>query len=104
MIFGLEPEDLVLVGFVSGAILFVIDAIPAVLVGAILWVGLSRVKNGKPPGYLFELLYRSGAQRWVPGFGGTPHLLPAGRRELDAFPGDDDETVRSYWAGRSRLD
>src|SRR5689334_9559330 len=51
MIFGLEPEDLVLVGLVAGIILFAIDAIPAVLTGAAIWVGLSRIKAGKPAGY-----------------------------------------------------
>jgi hypothetical protein len=105
VIFGLEPEELVAVGLISGAILFIIDAIPAVLTGAVLWVGLSRLKAGKPPGYLYELYYGSGLMRWGPGFLKTPHLLPARVRVLDAFPrGDDDRDVRDYWFDRPRLD
>jgi len=104
VIFGLEPEDLVMVGLVSGVILFAIDAIPAVIAGALLWIGLSRVKAGKPPGYVYELLYRSGALRWAPSFFKVPHLLRRGWNHLDAFPGGDDELVAEYWSDRPRLD
>ena len=104
MIFGLEPEDLVMVGLVSGLILFAIDAVPAVLTGALLWIGLSRVKAGKPPGYVYELLYRSGVLRWAPSFLRAPHLLRRSVRYLDAFPGGDDDSIREYWADRPRLD
>ena len=104
VIFGLEPEDLVMVGLVSGAILFAIDAIPAVLTGAVLWIGLSRVKAGKPPGYVYELLYRSGLLRWAPSFLKVPHLIRRGVNHLDAFPGGDDEVVAEYWSDRPRMD
>lgn len=104
MIFGLEPEDLVMVGLVSGVILFTIDAVPAVLTGAVLWIGLSRVKAGKPPGHVYELLYRSGLLRWAPSFLKVPHLIRSGVRTLDAFPGGDDEVVAEYWSDRPRLD
>src|SRR5262245_41428417 len=104
VIFGLEPEDLVLVGLVSGVILFAIDAIPAVLAGAVLWIGLSRVKAGKPPGYVYELFYRSGFLRWAPSFFKVPHLIRRGRCHLDAFPGGDDDVVVEYWSDRPRMD
>ena len=104
MIFGLEPEDLVMVGLVSGLILFAIDAIPAVLAGAILWIGLSRVKAGKPPGYVVELFYRSGLLRWAPSFLRVPQLLRRNLRYLDAFPGGDDGSIQEYWSDRPRLD
>lgn len=103
VIFGLEPEEFVMVGVVSGAILFLVDAIPAVLAGAALWLGLARVKAGKPPGHLFELFYRSGLLRWLPASFRAPHLLPRRVRVLDAFEGVDDEQVREYWADRPRL-
>ncbi len=103
VLFGLEPEELVVVGLVSGAILFLIDAIPAVLAGAVMWTGLSRLKAGRPPGYLFELAYRAGLLKWAPGLFGAPHLLPPKTRHLDAFPGGDDEAVRRYWSDRPRL-
>ena len=104
MIFGLEPEDLVMVGLISGVILFVIDAIPAVITGAVLWLGLSRVKAGKPPGYLYELFYRSGVLRRAPSFLRVPHLLRRDVKHLDAFPGGNDDAAREYWFDRPRLD
>lgn len=105
MVFGLEPEDLVLVGLVAGAILFVVDPVPAVIAGAILWMGISRLKAGRPPGYVYELLHRGGLLRWAPSFLRAPHLLDPRARHLDAFPGDDDdESVRRYWFDRPRLD
>ena len=104
VIFGLEPEELVTVGLVAGAILFLVDAIPAVAVGAGLWLGLSKIKAGKPPGHLYELLYRSGLLRWAPSWLRVPHLLRRDLRYLDAFPGGSDEIARQYWADRPRLD
>jgi hypothetical protein len=104
MIFGLEPEDLVLVGLVAGTILFTVDAVPAVLTGAVLWIGLSRVKAGKPPGHVYELLYRSGALRWAPAFLKVPHLIPRGIPRLDAFPEGESNAVIEYWSDRPRLD
>jgi hypothetical protein len=104
VVFGLEPDELVLVGLVAGGILFLIDAVPAVIAGGALWLGLSRVKAGKPPGHLYELLYRSGCLRWAPGFLRAPQLLPPRLRHLDAFPGGNDDAVRDYWSERPRLD
>lgn len=104
MIFGLEPEDLVLVGLVAGIILFVVDAVPAVLTGAALWIGLSRLKAGKPPGHVYELLFRSGLLRRAPSFLRVPHLIRRGVARLDAFPGGDDDLVAEYWSDRPRLD
>ena len=104
MIFGLEPEDLVLVGLVAGIILFVIDAVPAVGVGAFLWIGLSRLKAGKPPGHVYELLYRSGLLRWAPSFLQVPHLIRRGVNRLDAFPEGACDVVTEYWSDRPRLD
>lgn len=103
VIFGLEPEELVLVGVVSGALLFLVDAVPAVGTGAALWIGLGRLKAGKPPGHLYELAYRAGILRWLPDFLRVPHLLPPGTRHLDAFPGGDDDFADAYWFDRPRL-
>ena len=106
LIFGLEPEELVLVGAVSGAILFLWDAFPALGAGAVLWIGLSRVKEGRPPGYLFNLLHRTGLLRFLPLR--VPHLvrppLPGALRRirLSAFRGHD-ELSASWWSGKPRL-
>jgi hypothetical protein len=104
VVFGLEPEELVLVGLVGGAILFLVDPLPAVVAGGALWAGLSRVKAGKPPGYLTELLYRSGLLGWAPGFLRVPQLLPRRLNRLDAFEGGSDALLREYRSDRPRLD
>ena len=103
-VFGLEPEELVLIGLAAGAILFLWDPVPAVVVGIALWLGLSRLKAGKPPGHLFELLYRSGLLRGAPEWLRAPHLLPRELRRLDVFSGGNDDAVRRYWSDRPRLD
>jgi type IV secretory pathway TrbD component len=104
VVFGLEPEELVLVGLAAGAILFLVDAVPAVLVGGGLWLGLARIKAGKPPGHLFELAYRSGLAAWGGALLRVPHVLPRRIRTLDAFPGGDDAIEREYGGDRPRLD
>ncbi len=104
MIFGLEPEDLVLVGLVAGVIMFVVDAVPAVLAGGALWIGLSRLKAGKPPGHIYALLYRSGLLSWGPAFLRVPHLIRRGIPRLDAFPEGETDAVAEYWSDRPRLD
>ena len=102
-VFGLEPEELVAVGLAAGTLLFLWDAVPAVVTGAGLWLGLSRIKAGRPPGHLFELLYRSGLLRRAPAWLRAPHLVPRHVRRLDVFPGGNDGEVRDYWSERPRL-
>jgi type IV secretory pathway TrbD component len=104
VLFGLEPEELVAVGLLAGLILFAVDPVPAVGVGAVLWVGLARLKAGRPPGYLYEQAYRTGLLHRAPEFLRVPHLIPRGVRYLDPFPGIDDESARRYWGDRPRLD
>jgi hypothetical protein len=103
LVFGLEPEDLAGVGLVSIFILLAVDAVPAVIAGAALWLGLAKAKAGKPPGFLYEWLYRAGLTRRGPVWLRAPHLLPPGLRAVDVFPGGDDGAVRDYWDGRPRL-
>ena len=103
VVFGLEPEELVLIGLVAGGILIAIDPIPAVLVGAAGWIALSRLKEGKPPGYLYEAAHRNGLLDRLPAAFRPSHLLPAKVRYLDAFPGGDSDVWRNYASGRPRL-
>lgn len=102
VLFGLEPDELVLVGLLSGAVMFLVDAVPAVVVGGVVWIGLSRIKAGKPPGHVFELLYRGGLLRWLP-FLRAPNLVRREVRVLEAFEGDDRDAEREYWGERPRL-
>jgi hypothetical protein len=74
LVFGLEPEDLVAVGLVGGGLLFVTDPLIAVGAAFALWVGLLKLKAGRPPGRLFELAYKAGALRVLPR-SLRPHLL-----------------------------
>ncbi|MHC4605742.1 MAG: type IV conjugative transfer system protein TraL [Planctomycetota bacterium] len=109
-ILGMEPEELVLIGLAAGAVMFLVDPVPAVVLGVGLAFLLNRVKAGKPDGYLYYLVYRSGAVRYLPGALRAPHLvLPprpgAVRRvRLSAFPGEEEEDVeRFYWGKEPRL-
>jgi hypothetical protein len=103
LVFGLEPEDLAGVGMVSIFILLAVDAVPAVIAGAVLWIGLAKAKSGRPPGFLYEALYRAGLAHRGPVWLRAPHLLRPGRRVLDPFPGGPDDEIRAYWDGRARL-
>ncbi len=92
LVFGLEPEDLVLIGFIAGGLLFVADPLLAVGTGFALWIGLLKLKAGKPPGYLFTLAYRIGLVRLLPPSMRPPHLLPrAETLRIQAFDGGDHD-------------
>jgi len=58
--FGLEVEDWGLLIIGSGAVIFVLGAIPAAVLALGGWFALRKIKSGKPAGYLFSLLYQSG--------------------------------------------
>jgi type IV secretory pathway TrbD component len=95
LIFGLEPEDLVIVGLLGGGLLFVTDPLLAVGAGFSLWIALLKLKAGKPPGYLFTLAYKHGLVSVLPRSCSPPQLLPPPREgrpvRLSAFGGDDDD-------------
>jgi type IV secretory pathway TrbD component len=92
LVFGLEPEDLVLIGLIAGGLLFVADPLFAVGAGFGLWIGLLKLKAGKPPGYLFTLAYRIGLVRLLPPSMRPLHLLPrAETLRIQAFDGGDPD-------------
>jgi len=100
-VFGLEPEDLVGVGLVAIALLFLIDGIVAVGTGLGLWIALMRLKAGKPPGHLFALAYRRGLIDLLPPGWRAPQVLPRSVTRLSPFTGEeDDDLARSWWAHR----
>ncbi len=76
LVFGLEPEDLVIIGLVAGGLLMLADPLIAVGTGFGLWIALMRLKAGKPPGYLFTLAYRLGVLSVLPRSLRPLHLLP----------------------------
>ncbi|MBI4566487.1 MAG: hypothetical protein HY716_17550 [Planctomycetes bacterium] len=101
-IFGLEPEDLVGVGLLAIAVLFLVDGLLAVGVGLGAWVGLLRLKAGKPPGYVCELAYRHGLLDRLPPSLRPPQILPRHVTRLSPFTGDEDDALaRSWWAHRN---
>jgi hypothetical protein len=92
-VFGLEIEDLLLLLAVSGALLFA--AGPFVGVGAAFggYALLRRFKSGRPPGYVYERLYRFGIVEALP-FLAVPHLVPI-RSRYSAVA--DDRLEKFYW-------
>lgn len=109
-ILGLEPEEFLLIGLAAGAVMFLVDPVPAVALGVGLAFALNRLKAGKPPGYLYGLLYRSGLARYLPRAVRAPHLLPppapgrARRIHLSAAPArEEDHVGRFYWNDIPRL-
>jgi type IV conjugative transfer system protein TraL len=100
-IFGLEPEDLVGVGLVAIALLFLSDGIVAVGTGLSLWMTLIRLKAGKPPGHLYSLAYKHGLADLLPEALRAPHVLPRRVTRLSPFTGEeDDDLARAWWAHR----
>jgi len=101
-VFGLEPEDLVGVGLVAIALLFLADGVVAVGSGLGLWITLIRLKAGKPPGHLYGLAYRHGLADRLPSMLRAPQVLPRRVTRLSPFVGEeDDELAKSWWAHRS---
>jgi hypothetical protein len=105
LVFGLEPEDLVGIGLVAGALLFLTDPLIAVGTGLGAWIILMRLKAGRPAGYLFYLAYRCGLLRLLPATLRPPNLLLPGTRpiRLACFEENDDAGIRWWWNDRRRL-
>lgn len=100
-VFGLEPEDLVGVGLVAIALLFIADGILAVGSGLGLWIALIRLKAGKPPGHLFVLAYRHGLADLLPAALRPPQVLPRRVTKLSPFTGEeDDDLALGWWSHR----
>ncbi len=108
---GLGPGDLFAI-LVGGAILMVLtNPIVGLVGGIVLGLGVKRLKEGKPRGYVFYLLYRSGLLRFLPEACRPPYLvIPppiAGERVLrfSGVPGEaDDETQEArYFRGPKRF-
>jgi hypothetical protein len=97
-VFGLEIEDLLAVILVSGGLLFAAGPFAGIGGGFLLYVALCRLKAGKPPGHLFERLYRARLIERLP-FLGAPHLAPLKRR-FSAVTCDEeaeDPAGARYW-------
>ena len=111
-IWGLEPEELFVLVLGAGAVMLLVDPVPGAILGLVLAFGLRRIKRGKPPGYLFELVYRTGALRLLPSLFRAPRIvappLPWNPRtiRLSAFLGPEEgerAELRFYRDGKSEL-
>lgn len=107
--FGLEIEDIVLIVLVSGAILFLVSPVVAVVFALAAHFVLRRLKEGRPPGTLYALLLRWGVLWILPGLA-APGLVvpPPGRRRLrfSCVDGPDDAASRferGFWSRRLLL-
>ncbi|MBI4245000.1 MAG: hypothetical protein HY606_12995 [Planctomycetes bacterium] len=65
---GLEIDDLIVVLLVSGLIYFFCSGIAAVASGIVNFIALRKLKEGRPRGYLFFIVYRAGFFNLWPAF------------------------------------
>jgi hypothetical protein len=104
--FGLEVEDLLALLALAGLLLFAVGAVAAIAAAGAAWLGLTRLKRGKPPGHLTALLYASRLPALLP-FLAPPHLIRPdwgrdGRQHFSAVWGPGDARspyARFYWPG-----
>jgi hypothetical protein len=95
-VFGLEIEDLLAIILLAGGALFVAGPFVAILSAFGLYAIAVKFKAGRPPGYIYERLYRRGLTR---GLLSAPHLVPLQTR-YSAVTSDDEEGhpfERLYW-------
>lgn len=104
--FGLEAEDLLGVVALAGILLFTAGAFAAIAAAGGAWLGLTRLKRGKPPGHLIGLIYGLRLPALL-SFLAPPHLVRPdwgrdGRQHFSAVwgPGDARSPFgRFYWPG-----
>lgn len=104
--FGLEAEDLLGVLALAGLLLFTAGAVVAIAAAGGVWLGLTRLKRGKPPGHLMVLLYASKLPARLP-FLAPPHMVRPdwgrdGRQHFSAVWSPNDARLpygRFYWPG-----
>lgn len=100
-IFGLEIEDLLALVLGAGLLLFLAGPFLALGLAGFLYVLAHRYKAGKPPGYLYERLFRNGIV-FVVRILLVPRLVRI-RRHYSALTSDDEAghpIERMYWEGR----
>jgi len=116
--FGLEPEDIVVVVIISFVIMFLVDPISSIVFGFGAVFFLRKLKEGKPPGHMFYLLYKTGILPLMPSFFSQPHmvrpptlaenLLSTDKIVRFSCIGDEDEDPKNpyeefYWSGRKTM-
>jgi hypothetical protein len=106
--FGLEIEDLAAILSAACAIMVLVSPLLAVPVGMALFFAVRKLKQGKPPGYLFYLAYKLGLLGPVSGLMKVRHLIPipfaySGKRKIRLSPLSaaylpaDRKLIRGYW-------
>jgi hypothetical protein len=99
-IFGLEIEDLIGLVLAAGLLLFVAGPFLSLGLTGFLYVLAHRFKTGRPPGYLYERLYRRGffGLRFL----AVPHLVKL-QRHYSAVATDEEAghpIERIFWERR----
>jgi hypothetical protein len=112
MFFGLEIEDIFAIFIVSSVIMFAISPLLAAGFAVACGFFMRRLKEGKPSGYVFYLMYKKGLLNFLTLFQ-FPHLVwipPGGARGKVHFSCVEDADVdkenpyeKFYWGGRERL-
>ena len=110
VLFGLGPVDLFAIVVATGVLMILSNPLFGIIGGLGFGIFVQKIKEGRPQGYAFYLLYRSGLIGWVP-----PALLPPGL-VLPPSPGstgverilkfsavaaeaDDDSREAKFWLG-----
>lgn len=108
---GLGPADLVAI-LIAGTILMIAVNPVVGLFGAVgMGFGAKRLKEGKPRGHVFGLLYRMGLVAFLPPAARPPYLVKPpslggrGVLRLSAVPGpeDDESPEARFWRGSRRF-
>jgi hypothetical protein len=99
VLLGLGPLDLFTILIGGGVLMAATNPIVGLVGGIFLGAGIKKLKEGKPRGYVFSLLYRSGLIGCAPAALRPPYLVRPprwGKSRVLRFSGvpgpEDDET------------
>jgi hypothetical protein len=96
---GLGPLDLFVILIGGGVLMIATNPAVGLVGGILLGAGLKALKEGKPPGYVFGLLCRSGLIAFVPPTLRPPYLVRPPRfgegpvLRFSAVPGAEDDAT-----------
>ena len=97
VLLGLGPLDLFAILIGGGVLMAASNPLVGLLGGLLLVWATRRLKEGKPPGYVFALLYRSGLVAFLPAPLRPPYLVRPPRLgegpvlSFSGVPGPEDD-------------